>query len=116
MKTKKIPAIVMLIGGAATCVITYLNHYNLRDMLIALVWALIAFLVLGIVIELLFEKFEIAKDEDEEVIFDGDGEVVEKTEEESDAFEGEEGNADEWGDFSEQGMNEFNGENNNEGL
>lgn len=78
MKTKKIPAIVMLLGGSFTCVISYLNGYNLKDMLVALVWSLLAFLVLGIIIEMLFEKFEIEKIEEPE---SDDGEVVEKTSE-----------------------------------
>lgn len=75
MVTKKIPAIVMLIGGSVSCIVSYLNHYSLEDMLIALVIALLIFFVLGLVIEYLFEKFEIAKEEEEE----DDGEVVEKT-------------------------------------
>jgi len=89
MKTKKIPAIVMLLAGSITCVVTYINGYNLKDMLVALVWALILFFFLGVIVELLFEKFEIAKEEEPE---SDDGEVVDKTSENS------EDNPDENGD------------------
>lgn len=80
MKTKKIPALIMLLGGSVTCVVTYICRYNLEDMLIALIFSLIIFFILGLVIEYLFEKFEIAQ-EKEEVTEEADGEVVDKTEE-----------------------------------
>lgn len=84
MKTKKIPAIVMLLAGSVACIITYLNEYNLKDMLVALVWVLILFYFLGVIIELLFEKFEIEKKPEPEV---NDGEVVDKTQEVSETLE-----------------------------
>ena len=85
MKTKKIPAIVMLLGGSVACIITYLNGYNLKDMLVALVWALILFFFLGVIVELLFEKFEIESKEKSE---SDDGEVVEKPSENHDEEDG----------------------------
>lgn len=85
MKTKKIPAIVMLLGGSVACIITYLNGYNLKDMLVTLVWVLILFFVFGVVIEFLFEKFEIESKEEPE---SDDGEVVEKTSENHDEEDG----------------------------
>ena len=78
MKTKKIPALIMLMGGSVTCIVTYIDHYNLEDMLIALIISLILFFILGLLIEFLFEKFEIAK-EDEVIEEEQDGEVVDKT-------------------------------------
>ena len=86
MKTKKIPAIIMLIGGSVTCIVTYISRYDLEEMLIALVVSLIIFYILGLLVEFLFEKFEIAKEEDE--IAEEDGEVVEKTGETSEEEEG----------------------------
>lgn len=80
MKTKKIPAIIMLIAGSVSCIITYLNNYSLKDMLVALVWVLIIFLVIGIFVEWLFEKNGIAVEPE---TVEGDGEVVEKTGEEN---------------------------------
>jgi len=84
MKTKKIPAIVMLLGGSIACIITYLNGYNLKDMLVTLVWVLILFYFLGVIAELLFEKFEIEKEEEPE---NNDGEVVDKTQEAAETSE-----------------------------
>ena len=81
MKTKKIPALVMLIGGSVACIVAYLNHYDLEDMLVALIVSLIVFFCLGLLVEFLFEKFEIAKEDAEPL---GDGEVVEKTSENQD--------------------------------
>lgn len=80
MKTKRIPAMVMLVGGSVTCIVTYLNRYNLEDMLYALIISLIVFYILGLVIEYLFEKYEIGKEEEEETEA-LDGEIVDKTEE-----------------------------------
>ena len=90
MKTKKIPAIIMLIAGSVSCIITYLNNYSLKDMLVALVWVLIIFLIIGIFVEWLFEKYEIATEPE---TVEDDGEVVEKTGEEGseDASATEEG-------------------------
>ena len=74
MNTKKVPVFVMLLAGAVTCVVTYLNHYNLHDMLVALILVLLSFLILGIIIKVIFDKFDIAiKD-----TVDDEGEVVEK--------------------------------------
>lgn len=84
MKTKKIPAIVMLLAGSIACIIMYLNGYDLKDMLVALVWVLILFYMLGVVVELLFEKFEIAKEPEPE---GNDGEVVDKTQDNSENTE-----------------------------
>lgn len=78
MKTKKIPALIMLLGGSVTCIVTYINHYNLEDMLIALIFSLVIFFALGLLIEFLFEKFEIAKEKEKQEE-EPDGEVVDKT-------------------------------------
>ena len=92
MKIKKIPAIIMLIAGSVACIITYLNGYDLKDMLITLVWVLILFLIIGIAIQLIFEKFEIGT-EPEKVT--DDGEVVDKTgDEDSENAEGAKEGAD----------------------
>ena len=92
MNTKKIPVLIMLLAGAVTCVVTFLNHYNLRDMLVALLIVLIIFLIVGLVIKFLFDKFEIStddsvSDEGEVVEKQGDGEAVEEGEENSEINE-----------------------------
>lgn len=74
MNTKRIPAIVMLLGGAVACIVAYINNYNLKDMLMVVTLALVLFLGLGVVIKLIFDSFKFP---DEEKV-DDEGEVVEK--------------------------------------
>ena len=78
MKTKRIPALTMLLAGAVAAVVTYINNYSLEDMLVVLILTLIVFLIIGVVIMMIFESFHI--DEPDEDRVDDDGEVVEKTE------------------------------------
>lgn len=84
MKTKFIPAVVMLLGGAVACIVTFLNNYSLEEMLSVLIIALIVFLILGVVIRLIIDSFELPDDNR----VDDEGEVVEKQGE--NAEEGEE--------------------------
>ena len=95
MNTKRIPAIVMLLGGAVACIVTFINHYNLKDMLVVVTLSLVFFLILGVIIRLVLDSFELP--EDVEVV-DDEGEVIEKQveddgqlEDEGENFEGEEG-------------------------
>lgn len=86
MNTKKIPAIVMLLAGSVACIVTYINHYSLKDMLVVLVLTLVIFLIIGIVIKVILDSFELPEDEDK---VDDEGEVVEKSVE-SDSEENQE--------------------------
>ena len=85
-KFRKIPAIVMLLGGTVTCIVTYINNYALEEMLIVFTFSLLIFLILGLIIQLLMEAFEppvnIPKVGD-------DGEVVEKQPDEASEEVGE---------------------------
>ena len=74
MKTKQIPAIVMLLGGAVACIVTYINHYDLKDMLTVVIVALLIFLIMGIAIKMILDSFKLP----EEDKVDDEGEVVEK--------------------------------------
>ncbi len=74
MNTKRIPAIIMLLAGAVTCIVTYLNGYDTKDMLIALFWVLILFLIIGIVVKKILDSFQMP---DENAV-DDEGEVIEK--------------------------------------
>lgn len=78
MNTKRIPAFVMLLAGAVATIVTYINHYNLEDMLVVLILTLIVFLIIGVAIKLVFDSFHIEQPDEDRV--DDDGEVVEKTE------------------------------------
>lgn len=94
MNTKRIPAVVMLLGGAVACIVTFINHYSLKDMLVVVTLSLVCFLVLGVIIRLVLDSFEMP--EDVEVV-DDEGEVIEKQTEDGDEeneeeyLEGEEG-------------------------
>ena len=75
MNTKKVPLLIMLLAGAVACIVTYINHYNLHDMLVVLLTVLILFLIVGLIAKKIFDKFEISSDKE----VDDEGEVVEKT-------------------------------------
>ena len=68
----------MLLAGAVATIVTYINHYNLEDMLVVLILTLIVFLIIGVAIKLVFDSFHIEQPDEDRV--DDDGEVVEKTE------------------------------------
>lgn len=76
LKTKTVPAVVMLMGTAATAVFTFLRKYSLKDELIAIFVTMIIFLILGNVAKIILDRFELA---DKEAIAE-DGEVIEKKE------------------------------------
>ncbi|MBO4890631.1 MAG: hypothetical protein J5574_06525 [Lachnospiraceae bacterium] len=78
MNTKKIPALVMLSAGAVSTIVTYINGYDLTEMLAILVLTLVVFLIIGVIIKLIFDSFHIEEPDEDRV--DDEGEVVEKTE------------------------------------
>ncbi|MCR4685287.1 MAG: hypothetical protein K5649_07465 [Lachnospiraceae bacterium] len=85
MNTRKIPAIIMLLAGSIACVMTYLNHYDLKDMLIVLILVLIIFLFIGLVVKGIFDSIHLPSAD----AVNPDGEVIEKSDEEG--SESEEG-------------------------
>lgn len=78
MNTKRIPALIMLLAGAVACIVTYLNHYDLKDMLTTLLWVLLVFFIIGLIVKKIFDSFQMP---DENAV-DDEGEVVEKQGEE----------------------------------
>lgn len=86
MNTKLVPALVMLLAGAVCCIVTFVNGYSLREMLITLTIVLLIFLVLGFVFRILLEIFKVNEvkaqnEEVEEGETSDEGEVVDKTSE-----------------------------------
>lgn len=81
MNTRKVPALVMLLAGAVCCVVTFLNHYSFKQMLLALIVVLLVFLVIGYIIRIILEAFHVneAIIEDKAEQVDDEGEVVDKT-------------------------------------
>lgn len=80
MKTKHIPAIVMLIAGFAMCIISFVNDFSFSFFIRALFLALIGFYILGYIIKIVLD-INISKMDDEELTADDlgftDGEILE---------------------------------------
>lgn len=101
MNTKRIPSIIMLLAGAVTCIVTYLNGYEIRDTLMILIWVLIIFLIIGIVVKKILDSFHMP---DADAV-DDEGEVIKKNPE-----DGEEEEAEEKGENSKGETKEEEGE------
>lgn len=65
MKTKPIPAIVMLVAGFVTCVISIYTHMELKAFTKTLFWVLVIFYIFGIVIKVILDRnFKEMQDEE----------------------------------------------------
>ena len=85
MKTKPIPAIVMLSAGFVTCIIAIYTHMELMAFTKSLLLVLIVFYILGGIVKIILDKnFAQMKDEPEETEKTADTEETpEKSEEET---------------------------------
>jgi len=89
MKTKQIPAIVMLTAGFAVCIISYINDYSLSFLIRALLGVLIGFYVLGFIIKIILDRSIATLDEEvtaDYLVF-VDGEILEDEDEAEDVKE-----------------------------
>jgi len=78
MKTKPIPAIVMLLAGFVTCIMSIYNRLNLKTFTKTLLLVLIIFYFFGVIIKIVLDKnFVMAEDKEEEI----DPEIEDKVEE-----------------------------------
>lgn len=57
-KRKLIPPFVMLLAGAITSITMFMLHYKSKDMLVILLWVLIAFFIAGEVLKWMLDRFE----------------------------------------------------------
>lgn len=65
MKTKPIPAIVMLLAGFVTCIMSIYNHLSLKTFTKTLLLVLIIFYLFGIIIKIVLDKnFVVMKEEE----------------------------------------------------
>ena len=71
LKTKPVPAIIMLLGGSVSAVYTYMQGRELKDALIIIFVTLLVFLILGEIIKFLLDKIEIVVPVEEK----GDGDI-----------------------------------------
>lgn len=77
MKTKPIPATVMLIAGAITCIMNIVNHSTLDDALRTLLIVLVVFYLIGSVIKVILDKNikMMTEDQKEETLQEADKKV-----------------------------------------
>lgn len=68
----------MLLAGSVACIVTYLNKYTLKEMLVVLFIVLVVFLIIGLVVKRIFDSLHLPGDN----AVSPDGEVIEKSEEE----------------------------------
>lgn len=80
----------MLLAGSITCIVTYINHYSFKEMLVTLLIVFIIFLIIGLIVKKIFDSLHLPGDD----AVDPDGEVIEKSEEDADA-QSAEGNQEE---------------------
>ncbi len=82
-KRRLIPPFVMLLAGAVTSITMYVLHYNIKDMLVILLWVLLGFYVAGYLMKWMLDRFE-AQIEQKRM---EEGEVIEKELAEEDGTE-----------------------------
>lgn len=78
LKTKQLPAVIMLLGGAVAVIVTYARGFSLREILTIVLVSLIGFYILGLVLKRIFDSFHIQQKEQEEGVTMEEGEVIEK--------------------------------------
>ena len=87
MNKKNLPLFLMLIAGAVTCIITFIQGYSTLKKLVSLFIVLFVFYVLGNVLKWTVEYFEVQNERQR----GEEGEVIEKSaEEQEDVLEGTE--------------------------
>lgn len=74
LKTKPIPAIIMLLGGAAVAVDVFIQHFTVLNFLIAVFVSLLGFLFIGEIVKLILDRIELPNKN----AVDKDGEMIEK--------------------------------------
>ncbi len=61
LKTKTIPAIVMLLGGLATSVFCFVMGYGILDSLLRVFVSLVVFLIFGGIVKIILDKITLKK-------------------------------------------------------
>ena len=78
LKTKPVPTVVTLVGGAIAAIIVCIQHYELHFALVIILISLLVFLVIGDVIKYLLDKIELPRPVEEQENVGEDGEMIEK--------------------------------------
>lgn len=74
LKTKPLPAIIMLLGGAAVTIDVFVKHFSILNSLTAIFVSLIVFLIIGDIVKMIFDKVELPNQK----AVGKDGEMIEK--------------------------------------
>lgn len=82
LKTRQLPALIMLLGGAVAAFLTYIRDFQLSEMLIIVLVSLLVFYIVGLILKRIFDSFRIRRKEQEEDGVAEEGEVIEKEPEE----------------------------------
>lgn len=77
-RMKLLPALITLLAGAFTSIITYLLHYDVKKALFILLIVLILFYILGTVFQKVIFRFEKEVEQEEIERAEQEGKVVEK--------------------------------------
>lgn len=78
LKTKQLPATIMLLGGAVAVVVTYIRGFSLKEILLIVLASLIGFYILGLILKRIFDSFRIQRKDQEKGRSMEEGEVIEK--------------------------------------
>ena len=62
LKTKPVPAVIMLAGCSATAVMAFVRHYSMMQFLQAVLLALLLFLCVGVLAKFLLDRIVIRKE------------------------------------------------------
>lgn len=87
LKTKTVPAIVMLAGGLVAAVCVFVRQTELKTALVIIFVSLLAFLVVGDIIKIFLDRIELLTPD----MVDADGNVIEKGKSEEEPGEESEG-------------------------
>ncbi|MCR5651923.1 MAG: hypothetical protein K6F86_12160 [Lachnospiraceae bacterium] len=79
LKTKPVPPVVTLIGGAVAATVAFIKHFELHTALIFTLICLCIFLILGDIVKILLDKVQLPPpvEEDSNQV-DSEGEMIEK--------------------------------------
>ncbi len=83
LNRKNMPLILMLVAGAVTCIITYIQKYSILEKLVSLFFVLLIFYFMGSLLKWTLDYF----DEQNEKKNAEEGEVIEKKSEEGENVE-----------------------------
>ncbi len=69
MKTKSIPAMLMLVAGAMACMLGFIYHYETTHFFTMVLTVLIIFYVLGCIVKIIIDKnFSVRQSEEEKTV------------------------------------------------